>query len=98
MDEAEVRTAAEEHATATVNNDLKTAASVLTENARAEAGGVMKRLPEQLSGHQVADVRKEADNDYVAEIVYRGSTGETTVESRWAQIEGRAMITRLKVL
>ena len=44
----------------------------------------------------VTDV--ETDNDAtVVTIAYRGESGETTVRSSWAEIEGRPMITNLAV-
>ena len=56
MDEAKVRAAAEEHANATVAKDFKTAGSTLTKEAGAQAGGVMKAMPGELTGCAIKDV------------------------------------------
>jgi hypothetical protein len=97
MDEATVRAAAEEHANATVAKDFKTAGSTLTAEAAAQAGEVMKAMPGELTGCSIKDVSTSGDETVVT-ITYRGESGETTVESRWADREGRPMITNLAVL
>ena len=97
MDEASVRVAAEEHANAMVAKDLKTAGSVLTKEAGAQAGGVMKAMPGELTGCAIKDVSTAGD-EVIVTITYQGAEGETTVESRWAEIDGRPMIANLAVL
>jgi hypothetical protein len=97
MDEATVRAAAEEHANATVSKDFKTAGSTLTKEAGAQAGGVMKAMPGELTGCSIKDVSSSGDNVIVT-ITYQGTDGETSVESTWAEIDGRPMISNLAVL
>lgn len=97
MDDATVRTAAEEHAHATVAKDFKTAGSTLSEPARAQAGDVMKAMPGELTGCEITGVVAAGDETVVT-IAYRGEKGETVVESRWAEQDGRPMIVNLSVL
>ena len=96
MDEQAVRSAAQEHAEATVAKDFKTAGATLTKPAMAQAGDVMKAMPGELSGCEIASVTQEGD-EMVVGITYRGADGEKTVTSRWAEVDGRPMITDLKV-
>lgn len=95
MDEQAVRDAATQHAEATVAKDFKTAGATLTKPAMAQAGDVMKAMPGELSGCEIASVTSEGDEMVVA-IVYKGSEGEKTVKSRWTEVEGRPMITDLQ--
>jgi hypothetical protein len=97
MDEASVRAAAEEHANATVAKDFKTAGATLTPTAMAQAGDVMKAMPGELSACEITEVQSSGDESVVT-IAYRGAAGETKVESRWADVDGRPMITNLSVL
>ena len=97
MDDATVRTAAEEHAHATVAKDFKVAGSTLSEPARAQAGDVMKAMPQDLSACEITGVVASGDETVVT-IAYRGEDSETMVESRWAEIDGRPMIVNLTVL
>lgn len=97
MDEASVRAAAEEHANATVAKDFKTAGSTLTQEAAAQAGGVMKAMPGELTACAIKDVSSTGDGMIVT-ITYTGAEGETTVESTWAEVDGRPMITNLAVI
>lgn len=96
MDDAAVRAAAEEHAQATVAKDFKTAGSTLTPEAMAQTGGVMKAMPGELTGCAITGV-ESSDAGTVVTIAYRGDSGETTVRSTWAEIDGRPMITDLTV-
>ena len=97
MDETAVRAAAEQHAQATVAKDFKTAGSTLTPEAMAQAGGVMKAMPGELTGYAIAEVETTGNQTVVA-IAYRGDSGETTVRSTWADVDGRPMITDLTVV
>ena|SRR5688572_21687238 len=97
MDDATVRTAAEEHAHATVEKDFKVAGSTLTEPARAQAGAVMKAMPDGLNGYEITGVNPAGDETTVT-ISYKGEGGETLVESRWAEVDGRPMIVNLAVV
>jgi hypothetical protein len=96
MDDAAVRTAAEEHAHATVQKDFKVAGATLTETARGQAGGVMKAMPGELTGYEITGVNA-AGAETTVTIAYRGDKGETTVVSRWAEVDGRPMIVDLSV-
>ena len=96
MDEAAVRTAAEGHAQATVAKDFKAAGATLTPEAMAQAGDVMKAMPGELSGCEITGVETGSESTIVT-IAYRGESGETTVRSSWAEIDGRPMITNLAV-
>lgn len=96
MDETAVRAAAEQHAQATVAKDFKTAGSTLTPEAMAQAGGVMKAMPGELTGCSITGV-ESTDAETVVTIAYRGDSGETTVRSTWADVDGRPMITDLTV-
>jgi hypothetical protein len=96
MDEATVRAAAEEHAKATVAKDLKTAGSTLTPEAMAQAGGVMKAMPGELTDCDITGI-EATDDRMVVTIAYRGDSGQTTVRSTWADVDGRPMITDLTV-
>ncbi|MEA2452435.1 MAG: hypothetical protein QOG04_1145 [Actinomycetota bacterium] len=97
MDDAAVRTAAEEHANATVAKDFKVAGATLSEPAMAQAGDVMKAMPGELTGCAITGLVASGDETVVT-IAYRGESGETTVESRWAEVDGRPMIVNLAVL
>ena len=97
MDEEQVRTSAETHGRATAEGDLRVAGSFLTKDAMAKAGEVMKAMPEGLHAAEVTGVEAAGD-DYVALIRYTGSSGDVTVESRWAETEGAPKIVDLKVV
>lgn len=97
MDESSVRQQAESHGRATVAGDLKTAGADLDQGAFAAAGRVMQRLPSDLSGSEVTEVRREGD-EYVVSIRYSGETDSATVESRWADRGGTPKIVDLKVV
>lgn len=94
MDEARVRQHAEEHARAIANGDLRRASGDLTEEAKKTAPAVMAEMPRPVTGARVSDVVVSGE-DAVATIVYSGDDRETTVESRWADRDGRPMITEL---
>ena len=97
MDEATVRQRAEAHGRATVAGDLKAAGSDLDKGAYGAAGEVMKKMPADLSGSEVTDVRAEGE-EWVVSIVYKGAADSATVESRWAEREGTTKIVDLKVV
>lgn len=97
MDADLIRTRAEAHGKATVAGDLKAAGSDLDPAAYGAAGEVMKKMPEDLSGSEVADVRSEGGQTMVT-IRYAGASGSVDVESVWAEREGEPKIVDLKVL
>lgn len=96
MDETSVKTAATEHAEATVAGDFKTAGSTLTEAAMAQAPGVMKAMPGPLKGSEIRSVEQTGD-EYLVAIEYQADEGSTVVHSRWAEVDGRPMITGLEL-
>lgn len=57
----------------------------------------MKQMPDPLTSSEVTSVEEDGDA-FVAQIRYAGAGGETIVESRWEEIEGRPTIVDLKVL
>ncbi|MDP9068170.1 MAG: hypothetical protein M3N53_07475 [Actinomycetota bacterium] len=97
MDESMVREHAERHAQATVAGDLKAAGSDLEKSAFAAAAEVMKHMPPDLTGSDISGVRSDGD-ECIVSIVYRSETSSATVESRWAEREGRPKIVDLKVV
>ncbi len=96
MDEAAVRQAAQSHGDATVAGDLRTAAQDLTPEAMAQAGGVMKQMPDPLEGAEVSSVEMDGD-EAVVSIVYSGGDAAATVLSRGAEKEGTLKILDLQV-
>jgi hypothetical protein len=96
MDESAVRDAAQSHGDATVAGDLRAAGKDLTPAAMAQAGGVMKQMPQNLDGAEVAAVQLEGD-EAVVTIKYSGGGDSATVLSRWGEIEGELKILDLQV-
>ena len=97
MDESTIRDRAEAHGKATVAGDLRTAGADLTKAAMAQAGDVMKAMPDPLESSEVTS--DQADGaEFVAQIRYSGGGSETLVESRWADEGGTPKIAALKVL
>jgi hypothetical protein len=97
MDESTIRDRAEAHGKATVAGDLRTAGSDLTKAAMAQAGDVMKAMPDPLEASEVTSVTADGDA-FVAQIRYSGGGSETLVESRWSDEGGTPKIAALKVL
>ncbi len=96
MDESTVRRHAEEHGRAMVAGDLGRAASDLAPEAQAQARDVMRELPRSLTAADVVSVREEGE-DSVVRIQYEGEGRKVTLESRWADRDGRPMIVGLAV-
>jgi hypothetical protein len=94
MDEARVRQHAEAHAQAIADGDLRRASRDLTEEAKKSASEVMAEMPRPVTAARVSDVVASRD-DAVATIVYSGDGTEIVVDSRWADRDGRPMITEL---
>jgi len=80
-----------------VNGDLKRAASDLEGPALAQAPGVMKAVPPSIESAEVQSLEARGD-DFVVRILYEGGGSEATLESRWAEREGRPKIIDLRVL
>jgi hypothetical protein len=97
MDEATVRERAEAHGQAMVGGDLNRAGQDLTGDARTQAGPVMKALPRPITSAEILDVRTEAD-EVVVNILYLGADSKATVESRWADVDGKPMIVGLRTV
>ncbi len=97
MDDTTVREHAQRHADATVAGDLKAAGADLDKTAYAAAGDVMKQMPPELDAGEIAGVREEGD-EWIVSIRYSGGSSTTTVESRWAERDGRPKIVDLKVV
>jgi hypothetical protein len=96
MNEEVVMKSAQAHAEATVAGDLKRAGSDLDRSAYGAAGEVMKQMPQDLRACEVTEVRADG-GEFVASIRYDG-TGTVTVESRWAEREGRPVIVDLRTV
>ena len=94
MDEDSVRTHAQGHAEAMLAGDLKRAGSWLAPEAMTNVGTVMQVMPKTIDHADVVDVTTE-QNEAVVHIRYTGDNKEVTVESRWAEREGRPMIVDL---
>jgi hypothetical protein len=97
MDAETVTRHAEAHARAMVDGDLRQASSDLTESGRAGAGAVVGAMPRKIDSAEVTSVVTEAD-EITAVIVYSGEGKEVSVLSRWAEHDGRPMITELTLL
>lgn len=97
MDEQTVREHAKAHGEATVAGDLRRAGGDLAPEAMAQAPGVMGEMPRSLTGSEIASLTADGD-EFVAVIRYRGASGEATVESRWAERDGRPKIVNLRTL
>jgi hypothetical protein len=97
MDSETVKRHAEAHARAMVDGDLKRASSDLTDSGRAGAPAVMGAMPTRIDSAEVTSVTEEGDAT-TAVIVYSGEGKEVSVLSRWAEHDGRPMITELKLL
>jgi uracil DNA glycosylase superfamily protein len=97
MDETTVREAAETHARATVERDYETAGSYLSEDMKTAAGEVMRAMPRPLTGSEVLSV-EESGGSYTARIRYTGDEGATTVDSRWAEVDGSPTIVGLEIV
>lgn len=97
MDEALVRQHAEAHGRATVAGDLKSAGSDLTPEGISKAGGVMARLPKELTASAIESVHIENDLATVR-IRYSGKDAEVSVDSDWAERDGRPKIVDLRVV
>ena len=97
MDEKDVREHARSHGNAVVEGDLRKAGGDLAPEAQSAAPGVMKQLPRPVTSSEVAEVRVEGD-EAVALIRYGGEDASVTVESRWAERDGRPKIVSLEVV
>jgi len=97
VDQDTVRQHAQAHGDAVVANDLRQAGSDLTPEAQQQAPGVMGKLPQPVESATVQSVEDQGD-EVVALIAYGGGDTSVTVESRWAERDGRPMIVNLAVL
>ena len=95
MDESTVRQHAEAHGRAMVEGDLMRAGGDLTAEAQARARDVMRGLPREIADAEVLTIEAAGGGEYVSRIRYAGEGRDVTVESRWAEREGRPMIVDL---
>ena len=97
MDEASVREHAQAHGQAIVDGDLRKAGGDLTPEMQATAGDVMKQFPKKVTGAEVVSVEVKGDNA-VVNARYSGDEVAVTVESLWAERDGRPKIVEMKVV
>jgi hypothetical protein len=97
MDQDAVRTHAQAHGDAVVANDLRQAGSDLTPEAQKQAPGVMGKLPKPVVSATVQSVEERGD-EVAALIAYGGEDESVTVQSLWAERDGRPMIVSLEVI
>ncbi|CAN5531537.1 hypothetical protein BH24ACT26_BH24ACT26_09460 [soil metagenome] len=98
MEAATVREHAQAHGEAVATGDLRRASADLADDAKAEAGAVMGRLPKPVRGAELVDVEASGGDDCVARIRYTGDGDDVTVETRWREQDGRPKIVALTVL
>ncbi|HEX2050235.1 MAG TPA: hypothetical protein VHJ34_06320 [Actinomycetota bacterium] len=96
MDENVVRERAQAHGDAVVAGDLRRAGGDLTKEAAAQAPAVMAKLPRPLRSARVEAVTAAGD-DFVARTSYEGDDAATTVDSRWAERDGKVSIVELSL-
>jgi hypothetical protein len=97
MDERTVREHALLHAQAVQQGDLRAAARDLTDDARASAPTVMAALPQSVTSVDIPSLHP-SDAGWLVHIAYRGDGDSVLVESTWAEVDGRPMVTALRVL
>ena len=97
MDEAAVRDHATRHGEAVVVRNLRQAAGDVAPEAGAKARQVMGELPDPLSSADVTAIVADGEGFRVT-IRYRGEGEETTVESSWAERDGRPVIVDLRTV
>ena len=97
MDEQTVRTHAEQHGDALVNGDLRRAGGDLTKEAQAQAPDVMSNFPKNVESAEVVSCDVQGE-EAVVRALYKGEGKEVTVESRWADRDGRPKIVDMKVV
>jgi hypothetical protein len=97
MDENLVRKHAEAHGRAVMEREYERAADDLTDEAKANAGEVMRRLPQPITSADVLEVQSGSD-EVLARIRYAGVDSAAVVESRWADRGGRPRIVELTVV
>ena len=95
MDATTVRRHAEAHAAAMAGGDLLRAGDDLTSETQARARDVMREFPRPIAAAEVISVEDAGGGEYVAPIRYSGQEREVTVESRWAEQDGRPKIVEL---
>lgn len=98
MDEGAVRQAAEDHAGAVVEGDLRRAARYLTDEVMLSAQRLMsERFPTKLESGEVLSVETAGEQSR-ARIRYAGEGQDVTVESVWAERDGRPKIVALDAI
>ena len=97
MDESAVRAHAEAHGRAVVEREYERAMEDLSDEVKATATEVMRELPRPVTSASVERVALAGD-EVLAYILYEGDDAATTVESRWADVDGRPRIVQLSVV
>lgn len=97
MDEDAVRRQAEEHGNALVAGDLRKAGGDLTAEAQAQAPEVMSNFPKKVESAEVVSLDVQGE-EAVVRALYKGEGKEVTVESRWAERDGRPKILDMKLV
>lgn len=80
-----------------VAKEWERAGSDVVADIQSTVPGVMKQLPRPIERAEVVSVEIRGE-DAVALIRYVGADQEATVESTWAEREGRPMIVKLEVV
>ena len=97
MDEAAVKTHAEEHGQAIIDGDLRRAGSDLTPEAQAQAPDVMSNFPKKVESAEVLSLDVQGE-EAIVQARYAGEGKEVVVESRWGDRDGRPKILDMKVV
>jgi len=97
MDEAAVRTHAEQHGAALVAGDLRRAGGDLSPEAQAQASDVMSNFPKRVETAEVVSLDVQGE-EAVVRALYKGEGREVAVESRWGERDGRPKIVDMKVV
>jgi len=97
MDESTIRPYAEGHANAVVANDMATVMADIHESAMAALGEVAGSLPNPVERATVDAIDIDGDEASVR-IRYEGPSSSATVQSRWAERDGRPKVIDAKLV
>ena len=98
MDENAVREHAEAHGRAIETGDLRRAGSDVAEEFQPRLPEVMREMPRRVTSAEVVRVEPADGDEYFAHIRYAGDDKEVTLQSRWAERNGRPMIVDINVV
>lgn len=96
MDEVTIRQYAEAHGKAAVTGDMVTLMADIDPSAMEALGTVAGAFPSPLESAEVASLRLEGDVA-VVQMAYTGNNTTVTVESRWAERDGRPKVIDAKL-